>query len=46
MPVRFTSRVLKENEYNYHEAEREALALLRILDSCETILTGKRLRVI
>jgi hypothetical protein len=37
-PVRFFGRVLKENEINYHPAEREVLALLQVLKITHTLL--------
>ncbi|POM76594.1 Hypothetical protein PHPALM_6148 [Phytophthora palmivora] len=40
-PVRFCGRVLKENEVNYHPAEKEVLALLQLLKICHTLLAGK-----
>ncbi len=45
-PVKFTGRVLKPNELNYHPAEREILALLRTLNVCYPQLEGRRIRVI
>ncbi|POM73445.1 Reverse transcriptase [Phytophthora palmivora] len=33
--------VLKENEVNYHPAEKEVLALLQLLKICHTLLAGK-----
>ncbi|GMF38680.1 unnamed protein product [Phytophthora fragariaefolia] len=44
-PVRFCGRVLKENEINYHPAEREVLALLQLLKVCYTQLAGRTLHV-
>ncbi|GMF47688.1 unnamed protein product [Phytophthora fragariaefolia] len=44
-PVRFCGRVLKEYEINYHPAEMEVLALLRVLKVCYTLLAGKTLYV-
>ncbi|POM81064.1 LOW QUALITY PROTEIN: Hypothetical protein PHPALM_1020 [Phytophthora palmivora] len=38
-PVRFCGRVLKENEVNYHPAEKELLKI------CHTVLEGKALHV-
>ncbi|GMF34599.1 unnamed protein product [Phytophthora fragariaefolia] len=35
-PVRFCGRVLKDNEVNYHPAEKEVLALLLLLKTCYT----------
>ncbi|GMF51186.1 unnamed protein product [Phytophthora fragariaefolia] len=40
-PVRFCGRVLKDNEVNYHPAEKEVLALLLLLKTCYTQLTGR-----
>ncbi|GMF32104.1 unnamed protein product [Phytophthora fragariaefolia] len=39
-PVRFCGRVLKDNEVNYHPAEKEVLALLLLLKTCYTQLAG------
>ncbi|OWZ06096.1 hypothetical protein PHMEG_00021700 [Phytophthora megakarya] len=39
-PVRFCGRVLKEAEMNYHPAEKEVLALLQLLKTCYTLLSG------
>ena len=45
-PVKFTSRVLKPAERNYHESEREILALLRVLyDSSFSQLAGRQVKV-
>ncbi|GMF60314.1 unnamed protein product [Phytophthora fragariaefolia] len=44
-PVRFCGRVLKENEVNYHPAEKEVLALLHILKVGHTLFAGKTLHV-
>ncbi|POM59029.1 Hypothetical protein PHPALM_36255 [Phytophthora palmivora] len=44
-PVRFCGRVLKENEVNYHPAEKEVLVLLKLLKICHTLLAGKVLHV-
>jgi hypothetical protein len=44
-PVRFVSRVLKQNELGYHLAEKEVLALLRVLRVCYTMLTGRELSI-
>ncbi|GMF40027.1 unnamed protein product [Phytophthora fragariaefolia] len=44
-PVRFSGRVLKENEINYHPAEKEVLALLQLLKVCYTQLAGRTLHV-
>ncbi|POM68015.1 LOW QUALITY PROTEIN: Hypothetical protein PHPALM_15877 [Phytophthora palmivora] len=44
-PVRFCGRVLKENEVNYHPAEKEVLALLHLLQICHTLLAGEVLHV-
>ncbi|POM65589.1 Hypothetical protein PHPALM_18668, partial [Phytophthora palmivora] len=35
-PVQFCGRVLKENEVNYHPAEKEVLAFLQLLKICHT----------
>ncbi|GMF15167.1 unnamed protein product [Phytophthora fragariaefolia] len=40
-PVRFYGRVLKNSEVNYHPAEKEVLALLLLLKTCYTQLTGR-----
>ncbi|GMF56561.1 unnamed protein product [Phytophthora fragariaefolia] len=40
-PVRFCGRVLKDNEVNYHPAEKKVLALLLLLKTCYTQLTGR-----
>ncbi|GMF26488.1 unnamed protein product [Phytophthora fragariaefolia] len=39
-PVRFCGRVLKDNEVNYHPAEKEVLVLLLLLKTCYTQLAG------
>ncbi|POM70725.1 Hypothetical protein PHPALM_12794, partial [Phytophthora palmivora] len=44
-PVQFCGRVLKENEVNYHPAEKKVLALLQLLKICHTLLAGKVLHV-
>ena len=44
-PVQYVSRVLKDSELNYHEAEKEVLALLRALSSCYNIVAGRSLTV-
>ncbi|GMF46172.1 unnamed protein product [Phytophthora fragariaefolia] len=44
-PVRFCGRVLKENELNYHPAQKEVLALLQVLKVCYALLAGKTLHV-
>ena len=46
MPVTFTSRTLKANELNYSTVEKEVLALLRILESCFTMLVTRPLKVL
>lgn len=46
MPVRFTSRVLKDHEIRYDIVEKETLSLLQILDHCYCMVAGKPLRVI
>ncbi|GMF47846.1 unnamed protein product [Phytophthora fragariaefolia] len=40
-PIRFCDRVLKDNEVNYHPAEKEVLALLLLLKTCYTQLAGR-----
>ena len=45
-PVRFVSRVLKQNEIGYHPAEKEVLALLRVLRVCYTMLVGQDLTIL
>ncbi len=45
-PIRFVSRVLKQNELNYHIAEKEVLALLRVFRVCYTMLVGQELTVL
>jgi len=37
-PVRFTGRVLNDSEVRYHIAEKEAVAILRVLDVFRTIV--------
>jgi ribonuclease HI len=44
-PIRFVSRVLKQNELGYHLAEKEVLALLRVLRVCYTMLAGRELTI-
>ncbi|KAG3142146.1 hypothetical protein PC128_g24842 [Phytophthora cactorum] len=46
MPVNFTSRTLKSNELNYGTAEKEVLALLRILDVCYSLLVPRSVKVL
>ncbi|OWY96382.1 hypothetical protein PHMEG_00033362 [Phytophthora megakarya] len=45
-PVKFTSRTLKPNELNYSIAEKEILALLRVLNECHNMLAGRTIRVL
>ncbi|OWY95992.1 LOW QUALITY PROTEIN: reverse transcriptase, partial [Phytophthora megakarya] len=45
-PVMFASRTLKSNELNYGIAEKEVLALLRILDLNYNALVGRPIRVL
>ncbi|OWY99587.1 reverse transcriptase [Phytophthora megakarya] len=45
-PVTFASRTLKSNELNYGIAEKEVLALLRILDLNYNALVGRPIRVL
>jgi len=37
-PVRFTGRVLNDSEVRYHIAEKEAVAIMRVLDVFRTIV--------
>ena len=46
MPVTFTSRTLKANELNYSTVEKEVLALLRILETCFTMLVTRPLKIL
>ncbi|KAE9306181.1 hypothetical protein PR003_g21303 [Phytophthora rubi] len=46
LPVMFTSRTLKQNELNYGIAEREVLALLRMLDLGYSMLVGRPIQVL
>ncbi|CAI5720121.1 unnamed protein product [Peronospora effusa] len=46
MPVMFTSRTLKSSEVNYSTVEKEVLALLRILETCFTMLVTRPLKVL
>jgi uncharacterized membrane-anchored protein YjiN (DUF445 family) len=39
-PVRFVGRVLQDAELRHHPAEKEVVALLRVLDTCHTIVTN------
>ncbi|OWY91414.1 hypothetical protein PHMEG_00040015, partial [Phytophthora megakarya] len=48
LPVRFVGRVLQDAELRYHPAEKEVLALLRVLNTCHTMITScseKKIRV-
>ncbi|OWZ06147.1 reverse transcriptase [Phytophthora megakarya] len=45
-PLTFASRTLKSNELNYGIAEKEVLALLRILDLNYNALVGRPIRVL
>ncbi|KAJ0390666.1 hypothetical protein ATCC90586_011699 [Pythium insidiosum] len=45
-PTRYVGRVLKDNKRKFSPAEREVLALLRVLDVCYTLLAGKPIRVL
>ena len=45
-PIRFVSRVLKQNELNYHLAEKEVLALLRAFRVCYNMLAGQQLTIL
>ncbi|KAJ0391447.1 hypothetical protein ATCC90586_011072 [Pythium insidiosum] len=44
-PVRFTSRTLHDAELRYHIAEKEVLALLRVLSTFYTIVAGSPVKV-
>ncbi|GMF46692.1 unnamed protein product [Phytophthora fragariaefolia] len=44
-PVRFTGRVLNDAELRYHIAEKEVIAVLRVLQVFRTLLEGCRLEV-
>lgn len=46
MPVRFASRVLKDNELRYNILEKEVLALLRVIHVALNLVVGRSLRVI
>ncbi|GMF46601.1 unnamed protein product [Phytophthora fragariaefolia] len=46
MPVKFTSRTLKPNELNYNIVEKKVLALLRVLNECLTMPSGRTVRVL
>ena len=45
-PVKFVGRVLKASEINYQLAEKEILALLRVLKVCYTMLVGHKINVL
>ncbi|OWY97774.1 reverse transcriptase, partial [Phytophthora megakarya] len=48
LPVRFVGRVLQDAELRYHPAEKEVLELLRVLNTCHTMITNcseKKIRV-
>ncbi|GMF39990.1 unnamed protein product [Phytophthora fragariaefolia] len=44
-PVRFTGRVLNDAELRYYVAEKEVIAVLRVLEVLRTLLEGCRLEV-
>ena len=46
MPVTFTSRTLKASEPNYNTVKKEVLTLLRILETCFTMLVTQPLKVL
>ncbi|KAJ8571600.1 hypothetical protein ON010_g5229 [Phytophthora cinnamomi] len=43
LPVRFTGRVLNDQELRYHPAEKEVVALIRVLSVFYTMLAGTKL---
>ncbi|OWZ05332.1 reverse transcriptase [Phytophthora megakarya] len=48
LPVRFVGRVLQDADLRYHPAEKEVLVLLRVLNTCHTMITScseKKIRV-
>ncbi|OWZ12003.1 reverse transcriptase [Phytophthora megakarya] len=45
LPVRFTGRVLNDSELRYHIAEKEVIAILRVLQVFRTMLEGCRLEI-
>jgi hypothetical protein len=45
VPVRFTGRTLHDGELNYHIAEKEVLAVLRVLSVFYTLVAGQELVV-
>ena len=45
-PIRFVGRTLKEGELRYHLAEKEVLALMRVLTVCHTLVVGRKLKVL
>lgn len=45
-PAAFASRTVKVNELNYNVAEKEVLALLRILDLYYSLLVGREIKVL
>ncbi len=44
-PVKFIGRTLQDAELRYHESEKEILALLRVLNSCYTLIVGQPLTI-
>ena len=44
-PVRYIGRTLNASEVRYHAAEKEVLALLRVLNNCFPFLAGQPLKV-
>ncbi|OWZ10371.1 reverse transcriptase [Phytophthora megakarya] len=45
LPVRFTGRVLNETEIRYHEAEKEVIAIMRVLEVFENLVRGCPIKV-
>ncbi|OWY99097.1 reverse transcriptase [Phytophthora megakarya] len=45
LPVRFPGRVLNETEIRYHEAEKEVIAIMRLLDVFENLVRGCPIKV-
>ncbi|OWY94078.1 reverse transcriptase, partial [Phytophthora megakarya] len=45
-PVRFTGRVLNESELRYHIAEKEVLAILRVLEQFRPLIYGSETPIV